>query len=92
MGSPEIDIDFDEMFREVMRQPGVKGAVQGRAAKIAAVARREFAKAKVDANVSISQVYIPSGRFGVNVTAHVADDDRVKAIGIMRRSGRSVRR
>ena len=38
MGSPEIDIDFDEMFREVMQQPGVKGAVQGRAAKIAAVA------------------------------------------------------
>ena len=36
MGSPEINIDFDEMFREVMQQPGVKGAVQGRAAKIAA--------------------------------------------------------
>lgn len=92
VSNAELDIDFDDIFRQVMAQPGVRGAVHDRAAKIAAVARREMGKRKISGSVSIDTQYIPSGRYGVNVTAAVAEKDRGRTIGVLRRAARSVRR
>lgn len=92
VSNDEMDIDFDEIFRQVMAQPGVHGAVRDRAAKIAAVARREMGKKNIKGSITIEEAYIPSGRYGVNIVANVDEKDRGRAVGLLRRASRSVRR
>ena len=92
MADAEIDIDGDELFRQVMAQPGVRAAVQERAAKIAAMTRRELARGRVDASVSIKPVGLSSGRAAVNVEVSAAEDQRGRAAGALRRAVRGVRR
>lgn len=66
-----VQIDGDEIFRQVMASPQVEAAVHEQATKIAVKARRFSTAAGREANIRVERVEVPSGRASFNV---VSDD------------------
>ncbi|WKD60919.1 hypothetical protein CCICO_04410 [Corynebacterium ciconiae DSM 44920] len=89
--TPEIDIDGDALFQQAMQQTVVKAALQARASRIAALARKDLARAGIDASVTIRPHALPSGRASLDVGCEV-DDKYERRVGrIMRRAARGGR-
>ncbi|WCZ37853.1 hypothetical protein [Corynebacterium jeddahense] len=87
-----IDIDNDAIFMQVMGSDRVQAKVQEKATRIAALTRRELARASIDAAVKIEPHPTSSGRAAFNVVGSVArPEDARKAGRIARRAGRSLR-
>lgn len=85
------DIDTDVLFQQVMSQPKVKAKLMQKATRIATLARKDLARAGLDANVTIKERHLPTGRASLDVVCAVKPDDERRAGRIMRRAGRGGR-
>lgn len=94
---PRVDLDMDDLFRQANEHPTTDGAVAGRAARIAARARRNDQRdGDGTANIYVRERYMPNGRKSYDV---VSDDTsgeygslESRRIRALRRAAREVRR
>ncbi|WP_151530531.1 MULTISPECIES: hypothetical protein [Corynebacterium] len=89
--TPEIDIDGDALFQQAMRQTAVQAALQAKAVRIAALARKDMARAGIEANVAIRPHPLATGRASLDVGCEVPDKQERRAGRIMRRAARGGR-
>ncbi|WP_018021455.1 hypothetical protein [Corynebacterium doosanense] len=86
-------IDADDLFVLANQTTQVKAAVSQRSANIASRTRRELAKAKIDADVTVTPRTLANGRSGADVTVSGKGDYSARRAGrILRRTAREVRR
>ena len=94
---PRVDIDFDDLFVQANEHQTTRGAVAGRASRIAKRARMiDQRDGNGTATISVRERHMPNGRAAYDV---VSDDpsseygtDGVRRIRALRRAAREVRR
>lgn len=90
-----IDIDVDDLFKQVMATNQVQGTVQQRAARIAARARQITLAEGGSANITVEQYHMANGRASYNVISDSPDEEYGTAAGVrlraLRRAAREVK-
>lgn len=93
---PVVDLDFDDLFVQANEHPNTKGAVAGRAGRIAKRARRINDQEGGTANITVRERHLPTGRTAYDVVSDNADEEygsgRVPRLRQLRRAAREVRR
>ncbi|MGP9619842.1 hypothetical protein [Corynebacterium sp. AOP34-BR1-29] len=88
---PDIDLDADELFVLANADPRVRAGVRKVAAGSARRARKELARAGIDAPVTLRDRILSNGRTTVDVAAEVPEGKERQVARIMRRAGREGR-
>lgn len=87
----EFDMSADDLFVMANQHPAVQAGVRKVAAGSARRARKELARAGIDAPVSLRDRTLPNGRTVVDVGAETPDGKGYQVRKIMRRAGREGR-
>lgn len=88
-----MDLDPDVLWAQANNTNAAKAGVQKRAANVATRARRELARAKIDATVKVVDHPLASGRTAKDVAVTASDPKTLRrAQRIVRRAAREVRR